>query len=332
MKVFVFEYVTGGGLAGSPLPPALTHEADLIVRALVRDLLDCPGVRVLCGRDPRLPPVPGADPLLPTGAEDPGALFARGVAWADAVWPTAPETGDVLARLAETVLRSGKILLGCRPAGIRTAASKHATSQALARAGVPVVPTFGPGDSVAPHPGRWVVKPDDGAGCEGVRLVADSREAGAIIAAAVSGWVAQPWVEGEPASLSLLCTEAGTRLLSANRQVMSVADDRPRLTRLVVNALPDGDLRLATLGQAVTRAIPGLWGYVGVDLVLTDAGPVVLEVNPRLTTSCCGIRPALGLNVAELVLALLDDPSPHWRQPAQPAVTHDVALGVAADG
>jgi predicted ATP-grasp superfamily ATP-dependent carboligase len=48
-----------------------------------------------------------------------------------------------------------------------------------------------------------------------------------------------------------------------------------------------------------------LWGYVGVDLVLTGDGPVVLEINPRLTTSYCALRPALGLNTAALVLDLL---------------------------
>jgi predicted ATP-grasp superfamily ATP-dependent carboligase len=45
-----------------------------------------------------------------------------------------------------------------------------------------------------------------------------------------------------------------------------------------------------------------LWGYVGVDLVLADAGPIVLEINPRLTTSYCGLRDALGINPAALVL------------------------------
>ncbi len=331
MKVFVFEYLTGGGLAGAPLPPSLTREADLMVRALVRDLLDCPGIRVRCGRDPRLPPIDAVEPLQPVGAESPDAVFARGVAWADAVWPTAPETGGILARLAETVLQQGKLLLGCRPGGIRVAASKRATAQALARAGVPVVPTFGPADPIPARPGRWVVKPDDGAGSDGVRIVASCHEAARFVADPSAGCVAQPWIEGEPASLSLLCAEPGAQVLAANRQVVRIEDDRPALARLLVNAIP-ADASLASVGEGVARAIPGLWGYVGVDLVMTGSGPVVLEVNPRLTTSYCGIRPALGLNVAELVLTLLEDSCPTRPHPAQRAVTHEVALGDPADG
>jgi predicted ATP-grasp superfamily ATP-dependent carboligase len=53
---------------------------------------------------------------------------------------------------------------------------------------------------------------------------------------------------------------------------------------------------------AVYRALPGLVGYVGVDLVLTEAGPVVTDVNPRLTTAYLGVRAALDANIAALAL------------------------------
>jgi len=56
----------------------------------------------------------------------------------------------------------------------------------------------------------------------------------------------------------------------------------------------------------VAQAIPGLWGYVGIDLVDTADGPQVIEINPRLTTSYCGLASALGINPAARVLALLD--------------------------
>jgi predicted ATP-grasp superfamily ATP-dependent carboligase len=44
---------------------------------------------------------------------------------------------------------------------------------------------------------------------------------------------------------------------------------------------------------------------VGIDLVDTDEGPVVLEVNPRLTTSYVGLADTIGTNPAGLVLDLL---------------------------
>jgi predicted ATP-grasp superfamily ATP-dependent carboligase len=52
--------------------------------------------------------------------------------------------------------------------------------------------------------------------------------------------------------------------------------------------------------------MPDLWGYVGIDLIDGATGPLVLEVNPRLTTSYVGLARAIRMNPAALVLGLLD--------------------------
>ncbi len=330
MKIYLFEYVTGGGFAGRALPVSLAREADLMVRTLAGELLELPGIQLRLSRDSRLPAVQGAEPFPCLPGEDLAAHVARGVAWADAVWPTAPETGGVLEGLAATVLHEGKLLLGCRPEAIRVAASKRGTAQALARAGVATIPAFGTGDTIPPLPGPWVVKPDDGAGCEGIRLLSGWREARETIAGSDS-LLAQPWVEGDPASLSLLCTPDGAHLLAANRQRIRLDRDRLVLNGVQVNAFPGTSGSLGALGGQVVRAIPGLWGYAGVDFIFTARGPVVVEVNPRLTTSYCGLRSALGVNVAAAVLGLLEGGAGLWPVPAS-GVAHEVVLeGVADD-
>jgi predicted ATP-grasp superfamily ATP-dependent carboligase len=154
------------------------------------------------------------------------------------------------------------------------------------------------------------VKPDDGAGCEDTAVAPHRDAARSLLAANPRRMVAQPWIDGEPASLSVLCASGRSTLLAVNRQEVRIVEQSVMVNRLVVNAITDIDGRLAALAEAVVRAIPGLWGYIGIDLVRTPDGPVVLEVNPRLTTSYCGLEAALGLNVAELVLKLTaPDPS-----------------------
>jgi predicted ATP-grasp superfamily ATP-dependent carboligase len=56
----------------------------------------------------------------------------------------------------------------------------------------------------------------------------------------------------------------------------------------------------------IAKAFPDLWGYTGIDLIKQDEQLLVVEINPRLTSSYIGISDALGINVAELVLQLLD--------------------------
>jgi predicted ATP-grasp superfamily ATP-dependent carboligase len=120
-----------------------------------------------------------------------------------------------------------------------------------------------------------------------------------------AAWVAQPFVQGTAGSLSLLAREGQATLLSVNRQRIAVMDDELVLLGCVVNGLGRTDGRLRRLAGDVAAALPGLWGYAGVDLIATPSGPQVLEVNPRLTTSYAGLRESLGVNPAELVLDLL---------------------------
>ena len=197
---------------------------------------------------------------------------------------------------------AGKWLLGCRPDAVHIAASKHATAARLAGAGVTTVPTFATPDLLT---GAVVAKPDDGVGCEDTLLFAD--------AAAAQAWhdtppramhVFQPYVAGESLSLSLLCCDGQAQLLSVNRQHVRLAGDHFEFHGVTVNALGDGDGRYAALAARVAAAIPGLWGYVGVDLIAGAFGPMVLEVNPRATVSYAGLRAALDCNPAQHVLAL----------------------------
>lgn len=332
MRIFVFEMVTGGGLAAEPLRPSLAREGDLMLRALLRDLSDLPQVQVVASRDPRLPPVPGVAAIAPAPGEAPRALYARGVRGADAAWPIAPETDGVLQRLARDTLALGKRLLGSRPDAVRLAASKRETARVLCAAGVPAVPTFAAGDRLPPLAGAWVVKPDDGAGCDGVVVVPDWRAAGERLAGDPGRLIAQPWIDGCALSLSLLCCDGRAALLCCNRQHVRLVEGRPVLEAITVNAVPDSEGDLAALGTRIAGAIPGLWGYVGVDLVLAQQGPVVLEVNPRLTTSYCALRAALGINAAALVLDLLATGDTRgWRAPARTAAVTVSLVGDHGD-
>jgi predicted ATP-grasp superfamily ATP-dependent carboligase len=46
---------------------------------------------------------------------------------------------------------------------------------------------------------------------------------------------------------------------------------------------------------------------------VTETGPVVVEINPRLTTSYVGLRESLALNPAELIVSI-------WQNGALPEV------------
>jgi len=319
MKVFVFEYVTGGGFARMALPGFL-HDAEVMWQALVDDLRVIDGVEVLTLRDDRLDRQPALDkveiPYTEAGRfrED----YRHCLAASDAVWVIAPEEAGILESLNREILIAGKRLLGCQPDAVRIAASKFATAQCLSRAGIPVAPTFTSALRM-PATGPVVAKPDEGVGCQDTLYFPDRAAAGEwALGKDGAGFVFQPYLPGEPRSLSVLCHPGGCRLLSVNRQHIRLAAGQLHFHGVTTNALPDRDGCHASLARRVAAAIPGLWGYVGIDLIDTEDGPVILEVNPRVTVSYAGMRSALGFNPAASVLALPDPPAPGAWPPAGP--------------
>ncbi|MGB5733698.1 MAG: ATP-grasp domain-containing protein [Thiohalocapsa sp.] len=308
MRIFVFEYITGGGYAERPMVADLAREGDLMLQALIRDLHAIPDVHLCTTRDTRLPELGFAIDVQPVSSRaELLRAWSVAVAEADAVWPIAPETEGVLELLSGWVEIAGRSLLSSRPDGVQIAGSKLATSRRLDERGVSVVPTWRPTELRLIGDGCWVLKPDRGVGCSGARLIRSQR----LLADAIADlpdfedWVVQPYLSGQAASLSLLVGNGQVELLGCNVQRIVLDDDQFILLGCEVNGLRCERAAYEQLSRAVVDALPGLWGYVGVDLAITDEGPVVLEVNPRLTTSYIGLSESLGCNVAAMVVDLM---------------------------
>lgn len=302
-RVFVFEYLTAGGLDREDAATAATLlPMGLAMRdAMVHDLLRAGGVQVSAAGCAAAPPPPeGARSCLPPA----GVAMADWVAWQaarhDAVWLVAPETDGLLARLQQAVPAAQ--WLGCSADAIALAGRKRATLARLAAAGVKTPLAF------AAQATRWVVKPDDGAGAVATQVHGSLAAAHAAQCQAPRGSVTlEPWVEGEALSLSLLCGAQGTELLSINRQHIEVdAQGRVAYGGVSSAAVALDDERgapLAAMATQVGQAIPGLRGFVGIDLVWHPLqGPVLIEVNPRVTCAYVGLSARLGRNLAAEVL------------------------------
>lgn len=279
-KVLVHEYLSGGGALDGVAPAeaaALLAQGRAMRDAMLADLRALPDVETLVA--------------------DRAHELPRLVALADAVWSVAPETGGVLEVICASVPCSK--WLGCDVASIRVAASKSATRARLAAAGVPV-PEAGMAGTR-----RCIVKPDDGAGASQTRVFESFEQA---CAAAGAGMTIESFVAGEPLSLSLLCAGGRAELLSINRQRIDIDACGRVAFRGVDSAIAPLDgvrgRALQTLATRVADALPGLFGFVGVDIVEHPRrGPVVIEVNPRLTTAYVGLSARLGRNLARDLLA-----------------------------
>jgi len=303
MKLFIGEFITGGGLRDQPLPESLAREGDMILRALLNDFSDTGRVSLLTTRDDRLQALPDGIHSIPvTGSIH--DVWSQCLSDSDAAIIIAPETEKVLYNWTREAAGQGCPLLGSRPDAVELTTSKRRTIEYMAYRDIPVVPSLEITSGRMTSNQGFVVKPDDGVGAEKCRRITGYEDLVEYLEVSGDDNLVQEYISGTPASLSLLCLEGQCRLLSANEQLFEFADDgRGVLRGIVINGLPLSDT-LANLGDAITAAIPGLGGFVGVDLILTADGPRVLEINPRLTTAYAGLRQSLGRNPAEWLLSL----------------------------
>lgn len=316
-RLLVCEYLSGGG-GVEAAPHAHTDAPDLLAQglamrdAMVADVAALPDVELTCAHGPGVPRAAAGRVVELRPGESLPDLVRREALRFDRVWVVAPESEACLLTLAQAV--DARRWMGCLPPAIRLCSSKRDTLAHLAARDIAT-----PMD-IDPRAARWVVKPDDGAGAVDTRLHATREAAQADFAErAAQGRTAtlEPWVEGEALSLSLLVRggngeSPAAELLSVNRQRIAV-DYSGTLTYRGVDILAIGpaDARHAALratASAVARAVPGLRGFIGIDVVWHPGfGPVVIEINPRLTCAYAGLSAALGRNLAGEMLALHDD-------------------------
>lgn len=309
MNIFLYEYVTGGGLlaAGEPADSPLLTEGRAMLRALAEDLAELHATTVHVLQDRRLPPlhVRGRCTIV-ADPEAHAAAFDRLAAACDGTLLIAPETGGVLYDLAQRVLSVGGRLLGPAPPLIALASDKQSMCEHLATHGVPV-PAGLPIERGQPWPADFplpaVLKPRDGAGSCGVRLL---REAPAALPQEIicGPCRLERFCSGLAASVAVIAGAAGHILLPACAQRLT-HDGRFRY--LGGSVLQDRALaaRAHSLVQRALRSLPEPRGYIGFDLVLSEQAwdDVVIEVNPRPTTSYVGLRRAVSENLGEVLLA-----------------------------
>ncbi|MFU8788633.1 MAG: ATP-grasp domain-containing protein [Methylobacter sp.] len=304
MKILVFEYITGGGFNKQALPDSLAYEGRLMLNALLDNLSRLNALDITLMLDWRLDDAvntTAVNTVIISPEHDISETFMQLVKQADAVWPVAPEFDGILQSLCQTVESLGKILLTSPAAAVAIAGDKFKTYKLLNRHRINAVPTrmF---ENIY-EPGEWIIKPLDGAGCNGSYVINNAEDFSEITGFS-SPYIIQPHLQGDKTSLSCLFKHGRAWLICANLQRFDFINRQYHLAEIVVNHHADLGA-YQPLIEGIARALPELWGYVGIDLIETAGDIQVLEINPRLTTSFTGLYAALGINIAELVLQLV---------------------------
>jgi predicted ATP-grasp superfamily ATP-dependent carboligase len=247
----------------------------------------------------------------------------------DATLLIAPEFDGILFDLCRRVEIIGGKLLSAGSTAVQLCADKLKLAALFKEAGVPTIPTrrlswdyaspLESSDHVLHFP--LVIKPRDGAGSQDNHLVRtwDEFERLRFFLSAHArshSYIWQPFIAGRPVSVGLLISESGeVHTFPVAEQFLS---DNGRFFyrggRIPTRDVDQAAVQAAAL--AASGCVPGLRGYVGVDLIVPadePARPIVVEINPRLTTSYLGYRALAVNNLAERMLPGRTQQPIEWR-------------------
>ena len=293
MRVFVYEYMTATGTGREPGSPAhgMYLEGRAMRDAVVDDFTRIPGVEVWSFPDDAAP------------CND--DLFLNEVERSDRQILIAPELGGNL--LAQAILNATKgNAIGLSLETIRLTSDKLALSEHWRAHGIPT-PATTDREPTACEAFPVVWKPRDGAGSTDTFLIRDRFGLATALAARhpYRSMILQEFVPGRAASVAFLCGPRKTVPLLPTFQLLG-DDGRFKYEGGELPIPPDLAARAAGLGRRAVACVPGLLGYVGVDLVLGDAPDgsrdSAIEINPRLTTSYIGLRALADFNIADVML------------------------------
>ena len=335
-RIFVSEFLTCGAMEDE-LPTSLLTEGRNMLLAVVEDFAAIPQCSIATTWDRRFGefPVPNVDVISIGSAAEEAAAFLRLAASSDGTLVVAPETDGILLERLRRLDACGGTSLGANRLTVEVASDKLESFKVLSRHGVrtPETHTWH-AKADAPLSFPFVIKPRDGAGTENTFVVRDSvvYEWVRKKLDALEGFVAQPWYDGQSCSVAAVGSEeepewlpvvlhridesssgllhfrggeiASPAASSRARKLSGVVEEDPlRIPKGQTNkqAQPvDSGSRIAQTCRAAAQAMGWTGGYIGFDCVLPSDGsePVVVEVNPRLTTSYIGYRALTKDNLA----------------------------------
>lgn len=329
MKIFVGEYICGGGLSTLPtsdVASSLLREGKAMLSSLLEDISQFAEVHTIvdvesCGKllhlssdrhlDRNRLHVHKFSRISSNSEEELIDHWVRVAKTCDLSLIVAPETDKTLLRIVESFRDRGIEVVAPSKQFIEVASDKRETATRLSNAGVPhpfttwlqinqgdaqyhTVGKYDPDKKDRPQ--SFLIKPHDGCGSQGICWFGTYSDA---LRALQNDQVLQEKASGKDVSIAVISSDKQTCLLPAVSQTL----DADTLEYLggegpLSEALQDRARNIAL--QALNAMPEGKRGFIGLDLIIGDSPELdyVIEINPRVTTSYVGLRKMIAGNLA----------------------------------
>jgi predicted ATP-grasp superfamily ATP-dependent carboligase len=337
-KIFIFEFVSGGGYNQVDIPSSLFSEAYAMLRTTIEDFKKL-GFQIITLLDIRiefLSQYLKADiTKLVNKNDDYIKIYTDCVKKSSYCFIIAPEFSNILYNLTKIAKDNKKTVLSVDLEGIRLGTSKLKTYNFFLENKVNTPQTY-----AIPFKKKFdlefvlqkfdtlgcpiIIKPEDGVGSESIfyfetkaqiiHFFEDSNEKLDIS----RNFILQEYIDGEDLSVSIINGVSSKKPEAMNQIILSINAQSIKFKDPANDSIYLGGFtpvvdyeflkdRLEKILKSMD--LSSFRGYFGIDFIKkADNSIFFIEINPRLTTSYIGIRNILGYNPLE-VLFNRDKPS-----------------------
>ncbi len=333
-KIFIFEFVSGGGFNKSTLPISLFCEGFAMLRACIEDFksIDFEIETLLDDRISKLNGILVANTISFVKKNDDFIkIFKKILINNDYVFIIAPEFQNILYNLTKLVEDNEKNLLSVGSDFIQQFSSKYRTyeffqSSKLNTPKTYLIPSNNNGLNIKVLNNIFeklrkpiILKPEDGVGAESIFFIDNVEKLNEFIKQMNSNkesfierpFIIQEYVSGQDLSVSFIgrklnLTENSYKPLPIciNAQILNISKSTEP-SQYFGGYSPIVSVPMNYLNQLVSALSKfKVEGYFGVDFIKYTSNPnplYFIEINPRLTTSYLGIRNVFKENLFDII-------------------------------
>jgi len=192
----------------------------------------------------------------------------------------APETNNLSSKIYSHVSRNHEVL-GPNISSLNTFSSKTKMLMKLRRLNLPIVENY---NLNLNYKGKIICKPDTSAGSENTFVINKNNYE------KKKGYLVQKFYNGKKGSFLMLCKNGKSKVICCNEQLLNLKKEKIQQVGCIMGGLEKYRNEIKILANEISKNFKGLFGIVGVDIVMENKKWLIIEINPRFTSAYSGLN------------------------------------------
>ena len=294
-NILIYEYITGGGILNEDLTHDLLYEAQLILESLIKDFSQFKTVNFKYLLDYRLSSRFGS--VNSIDVNNGNEIYKTNLLKKfNYILPIIPESCTRLYKYSkfleenniEKILSPSKI--------IKIMSDKKLFAKFCSTSNINHPQNITNLSDIKKNR-LYLLKDRFGAGCSHIEILKGKD----ICSIDKKNYILQEYLVGKSYSASLFFLNGNYKLLTINKhKIQKVSGKYIKVNEIFVNVGERNEL-LFNLLRKIKKYASSLYGFIGIDFIVSNNEIYLIEINPRFTTSFTVLSNTLGINLANLI-------------------------------